>query len=84
MRYLVRVLMFSTILYRSLDLSFNNIRRIENIHMLTCISELFLVNNKIVEIGNLGSLVNLHMLELGSNRIRVSMYVATGCISSNR
>ncbi|KAJ1670373.1 protein phosphatase regulatory subunit Sds22 [Coemansia sp. RSA 25] len=54
----------------SLDLSFNKIRRIENIASLTLLSELFFVSNKIQRIENLSNLRMLTNLELGANRIR--------------
>ncbi|KAJ2879672.1 protein phosphatase regulatory subunit Sds22 [Coemansia aciculifera] len=54
----------------SLDLSFNKIRRIENVSLLMKLSELFFVSNKIQRIENLGTLRMLTNLELGANRIR--------------
>lgn len=57
---------------RILDISFNLLRNIEGIDKLTQLKKLFLVNNKISKIENLSTLHQLQMLELGSNRIRVS------------
>ena len=53
-----------------LDLSFNQIRKIENIATLTELRELYFVNCKIAELEGLDSLVNLRLLEMGSNRLR--------------
>jgi len=55
-----------------LDLSFNHITCIENLEGLLILEKLFLIQNKIPRIENLSSLTCLTMLELGSNRIRVS------------
>ena len=41
--------------------------------MLTKLKKLFLVSNKITKIENLSHLKDLEMLELGDNRIRVSI-----------
>ena len=41
--------------------------------MLVKLQNLFLINNKITKVENLSTLTNLVMLELGSNRIRVSL-----------
>lgn len=57
---------------RQLDVSFNLLRKIEGLERLTKLKKLFLLHNKITNIGNLEHLTGLHMLELGSNRIRVS------------
>lgn len=56
---------------RSLDLSFNNIKKIENLETLVGLTELFFVSNKISLIENLSTLTGLRNLELGDNRIRV-------------
>ncbi len=53
-----------------LDLSFNQIRKIENIATLTELREIYFVNCKIAELEGLDSLVNLRLLEMGSNRLR--------------
>ena len=53
-----------------LDLSFNNIKKIENIGSLICLEKLYLSNNKIEKIEGLENLNRLKVLELGSNRIR--------------
>ena len=57
--------------FRSLDLSFNRLTKIENLGSLTRLRKLFLIHNKITKIENIDHLVDLEMLELGSNRIRV-------------
>ena len=54
---------------KTLDLSYNNIRIIENIDLPT-LEVLFLTENKITKMQNLGNVPNLKQLELGSNRIR--------------
>ena len=54
---------------RVLDLSYNNVRIIENLDIPT-LEVLFLTENKITKIQNLDKLPNLKQLELGSNRIR--------------
>ena len=66
------------IYFRSLDLSFNRLTKIENLGNLTRLRKLFLIHNKITKMENLDHLVNLEMLELGSNRIRVNAVV---CLS---
>jgi len=53
---------------KNLDLSFNLIRHIENIESLNSLENLYLVQNKIKEIGILKK-KDLKMLELGGNRI---------------
>lgn len=59
-------------LCRTLDLSFNSIRKMENLSCLTKLSELYLANNRISVITEeLHSLLGLTTLELGSNGIRV-------------
>lgn len=57
--------------YRQLDMSFNILRKIEGLERLTRVKKLFLLHNKISNIGNLENCTVLEMLELGSNRIRV-------------
>ena len=56
----------------SLDVSFNQITRIEGLEEagLAALHSLFLANNKITKIEGLGGLPSLQLLELGSNRIR--------------
>lgn len=57
---------------RYLDLSFNNIRKIDQLEGCVKLKELFFVHNKITNVGEgLKSLVHLQLLELGANRIRV-------------
>jgi protein phosphatase 1 regulatory subunit 7 len=51
-----------------LDISFNNIKRIENIAHLTQLRKLFLLSNKIQIIENL-QFPHLTLLELGANKI---------------
>lgn len=64
-------------LYRSLDFSFNSIRHISHLSHLAKLHTLYLVQNKISRVrpGDLdvplGS--NLKSLELGGNRLRVSI-----------
>ncbi len=55
---------------RILDLSFNQIKKIENLQNLKKLEKLFLTQNKISEIEGLESLTELRVLELGSNKIR--------------
>ena len=57
--------------FRSLDLSFNLIKTIENLNSLSKLKKLFFVQNKISKIVGLQSLQQLEMLELGANKIRV-------------
>lgn len=59
--------------YRVLDISFNRIRKIENLEGLTNLKKLFLCANKISRIENVNHLKNLELLELGDNKIRVRM-----------
>ncbi len=56
---------------RILDLSFNTVRKIERLDALVLVQRLFLCQNKISVIENLAPLVNITLLELGANRIRV-------------
>jgi len=65
--------------HRLLDLSFNRIKKIENLNHLHKLRKLFLVNNKISEIEDISQLTQLSMLELGANRIRVS--AASCCVT---
>lgn len=73
---IVRALSMLT-LYRSLDFSFNSIRHISHLSHLAKLHTLYLVQNKISRVrpGDLdvplGS--NLKSLELGGNRLRVSI-----------
>lgn len=57
---------------RILDISFNRLRKIENLSTLTKLRKLFLCSNKISKIENLDALINLETLELGDNRLRVN------------
>lgn len=54
----------------SLDLSFNTIRHIKHLDKLVKLRELFMCQNDISKIENLGNLAELTNLELGANRIR--------------
>ena len=65
-------LCFLCIFFRTLDLSFNLIKTIENLGCLTKVKKLFLVSNKISKIEGLQNLSQLEMTELGANKIRVS------------
>lgn len=53
-----------------LDLSFNEVRRIENVGHLSHLRELYLVSNRIKKIAGLEGLSKLRLLELGSNSLR--------------
>ena len=55
-----------------LDVSFNRIGKIEGLEGagLASLQQLFLANNSISELGGLGNLPALRLLELGSNQIR--------------
>jgi len=64
-------LFFLQWIHRQLDVSFNVLRKVENLEQLTRLKKLFLLHNKIGTIANLDHLSVLEMLELGSNRIRV-------------
>lgn len=65
---------------RSLDLSFNKIRHIENLECLKNLTNLYFVQNKITKVENLGHLTKLINLELGANRIRVIINNRITCI----
>jgi protein phosphatase 1 regulatory subunit 7 len=54
---------------KSLDLSFNNIKTIQNIDTLGELENLYFVQNKIKQIQNLENLKSLKNLELGGNKI---------------
>ena len=62
--------------FRTLDLSFNLIKVIENLGCLTKLKKLYLVQNKVSKIEGLQNLSQLEMLELGANKIRVSTTVS--------
>lgn len=54
-----------------LDLSYNQIKKIENLSKLApTLCELYLVENRLKEIEGLETLTNLRLLELGGNKIR--------------
>lgn len=53
-------------------MSFNLIKAIENLGCLVKVTKLFLVSNKISKIEGLQNLLQLEMIELGANKIRVS------------
>lgn len=55
---------------KSLDLSFNKIKHIQNIRNLPALTDLYFVSNRVSKIENLDSLTSLTMLELAANRIR--------------
>lgn len=59
--------------HRFLDISFNHISDIEHLDGLLELKKLFLIQNKISMIKNLHHLINLTTLELGSNKIRVTL-----------
>lgn len=58
-------------------MSFNLIKTIENLGCLVKVTKLFLVSNKISKIEGLQNLLQLEMLELGANKIRVSVIYLT-------
>lgn len=68
----INYLIFFFFLISYLDLSFNEIRIVENLSIkdIPKIKELYLANNKITKIENLQELVPIKNLELGSNRLR--------------
>ncbi len=55
-------------------MSFNKIKKLEGLDTLTKVQKLFVINNRISKIENIGHLRQLTMLELGSNGIRVSRF----------
>ena len=69
---LVNNTIYFSSLFRQLDLSFNRIKKIENLEAITKVKKLFFVQNKITKIENISHMTELTMLELGANRIRVS------------
>lgn len=68
---------------QSLDLSFNLIKKLEGLNGLTKLRFLYLVENRISIMENLGILRNLTILELGGNRIRVCVFPVTFALSFN-
>ncbi|MCJ1229910.1 hypothetical protein MMC12_006581 [Toensbergia leucococca] len=54
----------------SLDLSFNKIKRVQNVNHLKKLKDLYFVQNKIPRIEGLDGLAGLRNLELAANRIR--------------
>ncbi len=69
--YLFNLLVYSC--FRHLDLSYNRLRKIENLGTLTKLKILYLVHNKITKIDGLTSNLQLELLEMGDNRIRVCL-----------
>jgi protein phosphatase 1 regulatory subunit 7 len=65
-----------SMLNRTLDLSFNNIRHVPNLPSKKQVNTLYLVQNKVAEVGE-GELDwaagSMKSLELGGNRLRVSV-----------
>ena len=55
-----------------LDVSFNKIKKLENLNSLVNLVKLFVIHNKISTMTNFSHLNKLTMLELGDNRITVS------------
>jgi protein phosphatase 1 regulatory subunit 7 len=54
-----------------LDVSFNQIRLIENVDKLTCLSEFYIANNKLTDIPlEISTIKQITLLELGANRLR--------------
>lgn len=53
-----------------LDLSFNNIPKIEGLERLTKLQDLSLYNNRIESIDGLDTLTGLEVLSLGNNNIK--------------
>nr|CEL75671.1 TPA: Leucine-rich repeat-containing protein 49 [Toxoplasma gondii VEG] len=64
-------------IYLVLDLSFNKVRKIENLETAVKLVKLYLSSNKIQVIEGLETLTRLELLELGSNRIREIQGIAT-------
>jgi Leucine-rich repeat (LRR) protein len=65
-------------------LSYNSIRKIENLAHLVKLVKLYLCSNKIQAIEGVDTLVNLTLLELGGNRIRVRSFEPVWCECSER
>lgn len=70
------------VFFRSLDLSFNLIKVIENLGCLTKLKKLYLVQNKVSKVEGLQNFSQLEMLELGANKIRVSTTVSCDSVYS--
>lgn len=70
--YIVSALSNHPLLYfRTLDLSFNTVKVMENLTALVELEELYLIQNNISKIEGLTMLSSLTSLELGANKIRV-------------
>jgi len=54
----------------TISLRWNLIKKIENVHTLTTLTELELYDNQITKLENLDALVNLQVLDVSHNRIR--------------
>jgi Leucine-rich repeat (LRR) protein len=52
-----------------LDLSFNNITRLEGLDSLTELTDLSLYNNRITVIENMDSLKKLNVFSIGNNQV---------------
>ena len=60
------------------DLSFNNLEKIEGLSALVKLEDLILFNNRIEVINNLDSLKNLQVLSIGNNAIKELETVGRG------
>ena len=60
-------------------MSFNLFRTIEGLEKLLGLKKVYLLSNKLTKIQNLDHLTMLTMLELGDNRIRVSLILKMLC-----
>jgi hypothetical protein len=58
-----------------LDLSFNNIEKIENLENLTRLTDLSLCNNRITHVENLDTLTALNVLSLGNNGLKARAWI---------
>lgn len=64
-----------------LDVSFNEMTSLEGLSDVTpTLKELYLSKNDVERIEEIEHLVNLRVLELGSNKIRVCFSLPTRCI----
>lgn len=57
------------ICFTILDLSFNNIERIEGLDNLTKLKDLSLFNNQITKLENMNVLENLEVFSIGNNQL---------------
>ena len=60
---------FHAILKQKIDLSFNNIEKIEGLENLNKLKDISLFNNQISKLENMNNLENLEVFSIGNNQL---------------